>query len=58
MSIDLKTYEAAVAPPRQVLFDYFQDVNVGEALLLYLFQRGWQVTRLPTDIHAEMVKTK
>lgn len=47
--IDLVTYEAEVAPPRQVLFDYFQDVNVGEALLLYLFQRGWKIVEREPD---------
>ena len=42
-SIDIEHYNLLSAPPKQMLFDYFQDPNPTNDFQIFLYRRGWKI---------------
>ena len=41
--IDINLYNEVSEPPKQMLFDFFQDPNPVSDFQIYLYKRGWKI---------------
>lgn len=44
--IDLANYASVSNPPKQMLFDFFQDPNPVSDFQIYIYKRGWKLVQI------------